>query len=189
MRSRRLPVARQVVIAAIVGTTGGAVAGLWSVAPRPTTAAAVQTPLKAAVRQSSPATPDQNPASTPVRRHEATAVASPVQAVPAAAKASPAVPAATKASASLLTPIPAEGGDVLVRARALAQRPDVKALVALRESVVRRAAQRGETESAASKQELAELDRYLQQARLLRLKLDAEEFKHAETAVPRPLKR
>jgi hypothetical protein len=119
MRSRRLPVARQVVIAAIVGTTGGAVAGLWSVAPRPTTAAAVQTPLKAAVRQSSPATPDQNPASTPVRRHEATAVASPVQAVPAAAKASPAVPAATKASASLLTPIPAEGGDVLVRARAL----------------------------------------------------------------------
>ena len=74
----------------------------------------------------------------------------------------------------------------MARARALAQRPDVKALVALRESVVRRAAERGETGSAASKQQLDELDRYLEEARRLRLKLDAEEFRHAEAVGGRP---
>ena len=79
-------------------------------------------------------------------------------------------------------PVPAEldGQDVRLRARTLAARPDVKALVALRESVVRRAEERGETEAEASKQLLDDLDRYLEGARELRLKLDAEELQRAK---------
>jgi len=79
-------------------------------------------------------------------------------------------------------PVPAEldGQDVRLRARTLAARPDVKALVALRESVVRRAEERGETEAEASKQLLDDLDRYLEGARELRLKLDAEELRRAK---------
>jgi hypothetical protein len=185
-----LPIAKQVVIAAIVGTAGGAVAGLLSVAQKPAVAspAAVQTPSRTVVTKSPATTPAERSASAPVTPRDAASVASPVQAVPAAAKVSLPVAAATKAAPSVPAPVPerVDGGDLLQRARALAQRPDVKALVALRESMVQRAAERGETESAASKQQLAELDRYLQQARLLRLKLDAEEFKHAEASAGRP---
>jgi hypothetical protein len=189
-RSHSLPIAKQVVIAAIVGTSGGAVAGLLSVAQRPRVAppAAVQAPSKTVVTKSSATTPAERSASAPAVPRDAASVTSPVPAAAAAAKVGSPVAAATKASASVPAAVPegVDGGDVLPRARALAQRPDVKALVALRESVVRRAAERGDSESAASKQQLDELDRYLEQARLLRLKLDAEEFKHTEAAAGRP---
>jgi glucose/arabinose dehydrogenase len=66
--------------------------------------------------------------------------------------------------------------DVLERARALAQRPDVKALITLRENVVLRATARGEQDSPAAKAQLDALDRYLDEARMLRLKIDAAEF-------------
>jgi hypothetical protein len=75
---------------------------------------------------------------------------------------------------------------VLVRAQALAQRGDVSALVALREGIVRRAEERGETVSPASKQQLDKFDAYLEEARFLRLKLDAEEFKRAPAVGSRP---
>jgi len=52
--------------------------------------------------------------------------------------------------------------------------------VALREGVVRRATENGLASSPAVKAELAELDRRLDEARLLRLKLDAEEFRTAK---------
>jgi len=71
--------------------------------------------------------------------------------------------------------------DVLPRARALAQRPDVRALLELREGIVRRAAERGETESASTKDQLDDLDRYLTEARTLQLKLDAQALR-ASTA-------
>jgi hypothetical protein len=73
---------------------------------------------------------------------------------------------------------------VRLRARALAARPDVKALVALRETVARHAENEGETE--ASKQLLDDLDRYLEGARALRLKLDAEEFRNAKAVASQP---
>jgi hypothetical protein len=57
----------------------------------------------------------------------------------------------------------------------------VKALVALRETTAQRAAERGESASAERNPVLAELDRDLAAARVLRLKLDADEFRNART--------
>jgi hypothetical protein len=86
--------------------------------------------------------------------------------------------------------VAADAHDMMERARVLAQRPDVKALVALRESVIVRAAERGEQDSAETKQQLDELDRYLAEARALRLKIDALEFRKSapgiETSPNRP---
>jgi hypothetical protein len=82
-----------------------------------------------------------------------------------------------------------EGDDdehVLQRARALAQRPDVNALLALRDGVSRRAEERGEKESAATKRLLDGLDRFLAEARQLRLKLDREEFQKSAATPSRP---
>jgi len=66
------------------------------------------------------------------------------------------------------------------RARALAARPDVSALVALRDDISRRAEERGEQESPATQQLLHEVDRYLAEARLRRLKLDGEALRKGE---------
>ena len=56
---------------------------------------------------------------------------------------------------------------VVQRARALAEVPDVFALVALRESISRRAADRGEQESPATQELIREIERHLAQARRL----------------------
>jgi hypothetical protein len=75
--------------------------------------------------------------------------------------------------------------DAVQRARVLAQRPDVRGVVALREEVLRRAEEAGEKESPKTKGQLDEIDRYLAEARVLRLKLDAAEFrKGAADPVP-----
>jgi citrate lyase beta subunit len=73
----------------------------------------------------------------------------------------------------------------LERARTLARRPDVTALMALREDVVLRARERGIAGSSSVKSELNELDRRLTEARTLQLKLDAEEFRKADSKPPR----
>ena len=180
-----MPVARQVAIAAIVGSTAGAVAGLWSVGQRSRVAPspAVQPGSQAVVTGSSSVSAEK-----PAGRPDAPPVESSVLSVPATAKPAAAAGAssATNALGSLnkASPLSAgvDGSEVLQRARVLAQRPDVNALAALRDSVVRHAAERGETASAASKQQLDQLDRYLEEARLLRLKLDAEEFRHADVS-------
>jgi len=62
----------------------------------------------------------------------------------------------------------------------------VKALVALRESFLRHIAERGETESPQNQRTLDALNRYLADARLLRLKLDAEQFRNGGTEGSRP---
>ena len=85
----------------------------------------------------------------------------------------------TSAGAAATTPVPAAEPQVLERARALARRPDVAALMALRDDVVRRAAEQGAAGSPTVKGELAELDLRLNEARMLRLKLDAEELRKA----------
>jgi hypothetical protein len=74
---------------------------------------------------------------------------------------------------------------VLQRARMLAQRPDVTALMALRADVVRRATERGIAGSSSVKGELDEIDLRLNEARTLQLKLDAEEFRKADSKQPR----
>lgn len=58
--------------------------------------------------------------------------------------------------------------------------------MAMRDSVVRKAEESGTRESPAVKRQLDELDRYLTEARTLRLKLDAEEFRKATAAANRP---
>jgi len=71
------------------------------------------------------------------------------------------------------------------RARVLAQRPDVKGLVALRDEVLRGAEASDGKESPEAKRQLDEIDRLLIEARALRLKLDATEFrKGSADAVP-----
>jgi len=66
-----------------------------------------------------------------------------------------------------------ESGDAVRRARELALRPDVTALVALREAVLRRAEETGRKDDPAIDREIQEIDRCLFEARALRLRLDA----------------
>ena len=66
-----------------------------------------------------------------------------------------------------------ESGDAVRRARELALRADVTALVALREAVLRRAEEAGRKDDPAIVREIEAIDRYLFEARALRLRLDA----------------
>jgi len=100
-------------------------------------------------------------------------------------QAAPAAPVSKRASNArpVAAPFPAAkasdtGGaaDVLERARVLAKRPDVTALVALRENLMRGATEHGEQDSPATRAQIDALDRYLDEARMLRLKIDAAEF-------------
>jgi hypothetical protein len=147
---RRL--ARNAVIAAIIGTSGGAVAGLWTVgrgaSPEPSTAKPSVTTAAAPGTASSEHVSSASSLGTTGQR-------------------------TVKASRPRIE----SGDDVLERARALAQRADVKALVALREAVVQRAEARGDSTSPTSSPTIADIDRRLAEARLLRLKLDADEFR------------
>jgi hypothetical protein len=167
----RSPVVRNVVAAAVVGTAGGALAGLWSVRHERSKVAPVQTSMKTAVVGSSSTSPDQS----------ATVPGAPK--TPAASASG--APSTTAAAVAPTQPRPADE-DLLQRARSLARRPDVKALVELRESLVQRAEERGEKESPETKRLLDEVDRYLAEARALRLKLDALEFKNASADGSRP---
>ena len=80
--------------------------------------------------------------------------------------------------------LPNDSQKLVQRAQALAQVPDVYALVALRESVSRRADERGEHESTATQELIRELDRSLAKARELRLKLDGEALRRDLAAPP-----
>jgi hypothetical protein len=81
---------------------------------------------------------------------------------------------------------PAQGDSqkLVQQARTLAQVPDVSALVALRESIGRRANEGGEQESPATQELIREVERYLGEARELRLKLDGEALRRDQTANP-----
>jgi len=171
-RWRRIPsgLVRNAVLAAVVGIASGALAGVWSVYQLPAGGAPVAAvPTTTAVVAASPA---------PAREKAADAVAARSEAQPAARAAAPTSPPPAAARTTPVAVLNATSAqDVLARARALAQRPDVKALVALREHVESRAVERGEKDSAATKQQLDELDRYLADARALQLKIDAAEFR------------
>jgi hypothetical protein len=105
-----------------------------------------------------------------------------VSAAPAVrtADASPQQP--TRAHTNAAAPAAEDEAIVLERAHTLARRPDVMGLIALRNDVVRRATERGIGDSSSIKVELDEVDRRLNEARMLQLKLDAEEFR--KTASP-----
>lgn len=89
--------------------------------------------------------------------------------------------AATSLAAESASLAAEDATHVVQRARTLARRPDVTALIALREDVVRQAAERGIAQSAAVKGELDAIDSSLNEARLRQLKLDAQELRRAES--------
>ena len=145
-------------IAAVVGGTCGAVAGYWSrpaaMRSAPPAVAAAPAPIAA------PAGPVSRPPGEPAPPAQ--------QPQPQAKQQTTDAPASRRVD---------DSRDAVQRARVLAQRPDVKGLVALREEVLRRAEEAGEKDSPATKEQLDEIDRYLTEARVLRLKLDAAEFR------------
>jgi hypothetical protein len=79
-------------------------------------------------------------------------------------------------------PAQSDSQKLVQRAQTLAQVADVYALVALRESIIR--AERSEQESLATRELIREIDRYLAEARELRLKLDGEALRRDQAANP-----
>ena len=149
MHNRR-DVIKNAVVAAVVGSTIGGAAGLWSVRRIP-------------------------PSVTPAAQKPIRIVSADTELPPEAATAVDVSLASSPVSTKGV--MAAAGDDVLQRARVLAQQPDVYALIELRDKISRRAAERGEAESASTRHLLDEVDRYLADARLLRLKLDGEEYR------------
>jgi len=153
---------RNAAIAAFVGCAGGAIAGLWSVRqPAPNVALAPK-PAATVVAAAPDAHPDDGAQGQPDE--------------PRRDRLPQSVAVATKGVAGPRD----DRQDVLQRARSLAQRPDVNALVALRAGVSRLADERGDQESPATRRLLEELDRYLAEARQLRLKLDGDELRKTQ---------
>ena len=145
----RAGVLPKAVIATLVGTVAGATAAVWSL--RQPTAGVKLSASPAATSSPSTSLPKQAaPATEPTR-------------------------ARTDAPSSSAD----DTAQDLQRARTLARRPDVTALMALRDDVVRRATERGVAGSSSIKGELDEIDLRLNEARMLQLKLDAEELRKA----------
>jgi len=145
------------VIAALVGTVAGGTAGVWSLRQP---AASVNV---SAVPVSAPKVTTTRVADRDAARLSSTALVN---------QASPPTSSATVQ----------DDADILQRARTLARLPDVTALMALRNAVVQQASERGIAGSSSIKGELDEIDLRLNEARRLRLRLDAEELRKADSA-------
>jgi hypothetical protein len=167
-------------IATLVGSTGGAVVGLWSVRDR-TTSVAVSRMSTGGGGAASSASPPTDVTSGESGR-DLTARDGLARSMAVATKGDSRSTAPDGAVRSGSAHI--DDQDVVQRARALAELPDVYALVALRQSITRRADERGDQESPATQQLLREIDRYLREARQLRLKLDGEALQRSQAANP-----
>ena len=132
-------------MAALIGSSCGAAAGYWT----PPARAAIEAPATAGI-------PD------------ARAGVVPVDVSPPALSDQAGKPPTSQPGA-----IDVEPGDAARRAKELAQRPDVTALVSLREAVLRRAEAAGRKDDPSTMREIEAIDRYLFEARALRLRLDA----------------
>jgi hypothetical protein len=144
-------VLKKSLIAALIGSSCGAAAGYWT------------PPARAGIK--APAT---------VEVPDARAGVVPVDVSTRALSSAPAV--SDHVSRPPISPpgaLDVESGDAVRRARELAQRPDVTALVALRAAVLRRADEAGRKDDPAIVREIQAIDRYLFEARALRLRLDA----------------
>lgn len=113
-------------------------------------------------------------ASPPQNAQAAAVIVEPV------APPAPAAPASRPPAAEPQRPARDDGGSAVARARDLAQRGDVSALLALRDEIIQRSQQSGESESAATQRELEEVDRYITEARLRRLKIDGAALQKSE---------
>lgn len=179
MRSRSHLI-RNATIAVLVGSTAGAAAGVWSVRGR-TASVAVSPRSTGGDVAASSASPPTDAGSGELGR-DLTARDGLASSVAVATKGvgQSTAPAAAARSGSAQN----DSEKVVQRARAFAEVPDVYALVALRESVSRRADERGEPESPATQDLIREIDRYLAEARKLRLKLDGEALRRGQAANP-----
>ena len=102
---------------------------------------------------------------------DAQAVATVVEPVPVPAQADSASP---PPAGEPQPPGGDAGRSVVARARELAQHADVSSLLALRDEIIRRSKQSGQPDSPATQRELEEVDRYVTEARILRLKIDGQ---------------
>lgn len=169
---------RHAALAALIGAAVGAGAGLYSL--RGAAAPADESAPPAALSTETPPPPPSQPA--PAQR-------SPIESTPIATNGVVAHPRHDPAPSKRVEPArpsaaaPADSPTaVLARARSLADRQDVLALMALRETVVRAAEQRGDADSAGVKSVLDQVDQRLNEARMKRLKSDAEQFRRAAAA-------
>jgi len=154
-------------VAVLVGAVAGGVAGVWS----------LRQPAASA-----------NISASPVAGPAVKVVTAGAAGSSRSTSLTTQVPPATEPAGAHTNPAPSSADDdaqVLQRARTLARHPDVAGLIALREDVVRRAAERGNAGFASIKGELAEIDLRLNEARLLQLKLDAEELRKASSKATR----
>jgi hypothetical protein len=162
------------VIAALVGSVAGGTAGVWSLGRPASTVNAVAPAVSAA-------SPIATSLATTPATHDV-ARSSPAASLPT--RVAPA-PQPMRVATTAAAPSADDAAHVLERAQMLARRPDVTALMALRNDVALRAKERGIAGSSSVKGELDELDRRLNEARTLQLKLDAEEFRKADSKPPR----
>jgi hypothetical protein len=156
------------VVAALVGSVAGGSAGVWSLR-RP-----------ASVNTAAPVSA-VSPVATPSATQPATDARASAPPSPSLSMRVATAPQPTRAATNATAPSADDESHVLQRARTLARRPDVTALMALRDDVVRRATERGIAGSSSVKGELDELELRLDEARTLQLKLDAEEFRKADS--------
>jgi hypothetical protein len=138
-------VLKKSLMAALIGSSCGAAAGYWT------------PPARAAIE--APATFDVPDARASVAQADVSAPAPSDQ--------------VSRPPTNRPGALDVESGDAVRRARELAQRPDITALIALREAVLRRAEEAGQKDDPAIVREIEAIDRYLFEARALRLGLDA----------------
>jgi hypothetical protein len=144
-------VLKKSLIAALIGSSCGAAAGYWT--PPARTAIETRTSIQG---------PDARAGVVPVD------VSAPPQSSAPAVSDHVSRPPISRPGAP-----DAESVDAVRFARELAQRPDVTALVALRAAVLRLAEEAGRKDDPAIVRQIEAIDRYLLEARALRLRLDA----------------
>jgi hypothetical protein len=143
-------VLKKSLMAALIGSSCGAAAGYWT------------PPARAAIATRSIEVPGARAGSVPVD------VSAPPRSSSPAASDHVSRPPISRPGAP-----DAETVDAVRFARELAQRGDVTALVAMRAAVLRLAEEAGRKDDPATMRDIEAIDRYLFEARALRLRLDA----------------
>jgi hypothetical protein len=165
--------------AALVGAAVGAAAAVYSLRAATTSAPAAPSPPAAIsiAEPSPPPSPEPSPARQPPPTIDSTPIATNGVATHPPDEPPPAKPdEPRRRSPDLPADSPAA---MLARARSLADRHDVLGLMALHETVARAAQQRGDVDSPGVKSVLEQVDQRLNEARMWRLKFDAEQFRKA----------
>lgn len=169
---------RRAALAALIGAAIGAGAGVYSLGGAK---APDDPPAPAALSTETPSPPPPSQPAPAIESPRGPAESTPIatNGVVARPRHDPA-PAKREQPTRPSADTPADSAPAVVaRARSLADRQDVLGLIALREAFVRAAEARGDADSAGVKSVLAQVDQRLNDARMMRLKSDAEQFRKA----------